>query len=88
MRFDREVTLKGKSMPFRAYIVFWDPKEIERDRATPVAPAKPPTSAWKLGLIIGVPLLIVLAVAIYITAGKQVGTGEERRSINFSVPGK
>ncbi|MEO7741714.1 MAG: adenylate/guanylate cyclase domain-containing protein [Usitatibacter sp.] len=86
-RFDREVTLKGKSMPFRGYIVFWDPKEIERDRATPVAPAKPPTPAWKLGLVIGVPLLIVLAVAAYITAGNKVG-GEERRSINFSVPGK
>ena len=41
-RFDREVTLKGKSMPFNAYIVFWDPKEVERDRNRPVetAPVK------------------------------------------------
>jgi len=38
-RFDRKVSLKGKSQPFNAYIVFWNPKEIELDRARPAGPA-------------------------------------------------
>ena len=86
-RFDREVTLKGKSQPFKGYIVFWDPKEIERDRARPVAVAKPPTPAWKIAAYITVPLLAILGAAFYITAGGKVG-GESTRSINYSVPSK
>ncbi len=86
-RFDREVTLKGKSMPFKAFAVFWDPKEIERDRARPVGPVKAATPFWKLGLMVGVPLLLVLGIAIYITTGGKIG-GEDRRSINYSVPAK
>ena len=87
-RFDRDVTLKGKSQPFKAYIVFWDPREIARDRiGAPAAAAKPSTPAWKLGLMIGVPLVIILAVALWITSGGSIG-GESRRSINYSVPQK
>jgi serine/threonine protein kinase len=87
-RFDREVTLKGKSQTFKAYIVFWDPKEIERDRvARPAAAAKPSTPLWKIAMWIGVPLLAILAAAIYITAGGKFG-GEETRSIRYSVPSK
>jgi class 3 adenylate cyclase len=84
-RYDREVTLKGKSNPFKAYIVFWDPKEIEVDRARPVGAAKPSTPAWKIASWIAVPLVIIGAAAYYITAGGKIG-GEERRSIQFSVP--
>jgi class 3 adenylate cyclase len=86
-RFDREVTLKGKSHPFKAYIVFWNPKEIERDRARPTvtAIAKPPTPMWKIAVYVGVPLVLILATAVWITAGEKVG-GESRRSINYSVP--
>ncbi len=84
-RFDREVTLKGKSMPFKAFIVFWDPKEIELDRARPVAKARPPTPAWKIAAWLGVPLVLLLAAAFYITGGGKFG-GEETRSINYSVP--
>jgi class 3 adenylate cyclase len=86
-RFDREVTLKGKSMPFKGYIVFWDPKEIERDRARPVAMAKPPTASWKIAAFIAVPLLVIAAAAYYITAGGKIG-GESTRTINYSVPSK
>ena len=86
-RFDREVSLKGKSNPFRAYIVFWDPKEIEVDRARPVGAAKPSTPVWKIATWVGVPLLLILGAAIYITSGGKVG-GESTRSINFSVPQK
>jgi serine/threonine protein kinase len=86
-RYDREVTLKGKSNPFKAYIVFWDPREIEIDRARPVGPAKPSTPVWKIAVWVGVPLLAILAAAFYITAGGKIG-GESTRSINYSVPNK
>jgi len=87
-RFDREVMLKGKSQPFKGYIIFWDPKEIERDRAArPVVASKPSTPAWKIAVWIGVPLAILLVAAVYITAGGKFG-GEATRSINYSVPQK
>jgi class 3 adenylate cyclase len=87
-RFDREVTLKGKSQPFKGYIIFWDPKEIERDRAArPVIASKPSTPAWKIAAWIGVPLAILLVAAVYITSGGKFG-GEATRSINYSVPQK
>jgi adenylate cyclase len=86
-RFDRKVSLKGKSQPFNAYIVFWNPKEIELDRARPVEAVKPSTPAWKIGAWIGLPLLAILAAAYYITAGGKIG-GETTRSINYSVPAK
>jgi adenylate cyclase len=86
-RYDREVSLKGKSSPFKAYVVFWDPKEIEIDRARPMAAAKPSTPAWKIAAWIAVPLVVIGAAAYYITAGGKIG-GEERRSIEFSVPKK
>jgi class 3 adenylate cyclase len=86
-RFDREVSLKGKSQPFKAYIIFWDPKVIEIDRARPVAAAKPSTPVWKIAVFIAVPLLAILAAAFYITSGGKLG-GESTRSINYSVPQK
>jgi class 3 adenylate cyclase len=87
VRFDRDVTLKGKANPFKAYIVFWDPKEIEVDRARPVGAAKPSTPAWKIATWVGVPLLLILGAAVYITYGGKIG-GETTRSINYSVPSK
>ena len=84
-RFDREVSLKGKSMPFKAFIVFWDAKEIELDRARPAQPAKASTPAWKIATWVGVPLLLLFGAAFYITAGGKFG-GEATRSINYSVP--
>ena len=86
-RFDREVTLKGKSMPFKGYIVFWDPQEIEHDlqRSTHVAPVKAPTSAWKLALFIAVPALLLFLTAIWITRGEKFA-GESKRSIDHEIP--
>jgi serine/threonine protein kinase/class 3 adenylate cyclase len=86
-RFDRNVSLKGKANPFKAYIVFWDPKEIEIDRARPAAAAKPSTPVWKIAAFIAVPLIAIGATAWYITAGGKIG-GETTRSINYSVPTK
>jgi len=86
-RFDREVTLKGKSQPFKAYVVFWDAREIEIDRARPAGPAKPSTPVWKIATWVGVPLALILGAAVYITAGGKIGA-ESTRSINFSVPQK
>jgi len=87
-RFDREVTLKGKSMPFNAFIVFWDPKEAERDRNRPKdAPViKASTPAWKIALYVAVPIAILLGAALWITSGEKIG--ETRRSIDHSIPAK
>jgi len=87
-RFDREVTLKGKSQPFKGYIIFWDTKEIERDRAArPVIASKPSTPAWKIAAYVAVPLVMLGIAAFYITHGGKFG-GEATRSINYSVPQK
>jgi len=85
-RFDREVTLKGKSMPFKGYIVFWDPKEIELDRNRPKeAPAvKPPTPAWKISVYVAIPLLLVLLAAFWITGGDKLA-GDSKRTIEHSL---
>jgi hypothetical protein len=76
-------------MSFKGYTVFWDPKEIERDRAARplAAAAKPSTPAWKMALWLAIPLLVILFAAVWITSGGKLG-GEETRSINFSVPKK
>ena len=88
-RFDREVTLKGKSMPFKGYIVFWDPKEIELDRNRPKeAPAvKPPTPAWKISVYVAIPLLLVLLAAFWITGGDKLA-GDSKRTIEHSLEKK
>jgi serine/threonine protein kinase len=85
-RFDREVTLKGKSMPFKGYTVFWDPKEIELDRNRPqdVAAVKQSTPAWKIAAYVAVPVLLVLAVGIWIKGGDKL-TGDSRRTIEHSL---
>lgn len=86
-RFDRQVTLKGKSMPFQAYIIFWDPNEVERDKNRPsdVPVVRGSTAAWKIALYIVIPLLAILSAAFWITSGGD--GGETRRSIDHVLPG-
>jgi serine/threonine protein kinase len=87
-RYDREVTLKGKSAAFRSYIVFWDPSEIERDRHRPTdpgAPVKAPTPGWKIALYVIVPVAIILVVTLWVTSGQKIGA-ETRRSIDHVIP--
>jgi serine/threonine protein kinase len=86
-RFDRAVTLKGKSMPFNGYTVFWDPKEAERDKTRPretVVVKKTP--GWKIALWVTVPLAAILVFAIWITQGETF-RGESKRSILHELPG-
>ncbi len=86
-RFDREVTLKGKSMAFKSYIIFWDPKEVEIDRNRPkdALVVKVPTPAWKIALYVVIPLLVILGTALWITSGEKF-SGETRRSIDHALP--
>jgi class 3 adenylate cyclase len=88
-RFDREVTLKGKSMPFKGYTVFWDPKEIELDRNRPQeAPAeKPKTPAWKIAAYVAVPVVLVAVAAFWIRGGDRL-SGDSRRTIEHSIERK
>ena len=86
-RFDRTVTLKGKSESFKSYIIFWDPKEVERDqgRAKDAPVAKVPTPAWKIALFIAIPLLVIFGAALWITSGEKF-SGDTRRSIDHVLP--
>ncbi len=88
-RFDREVSLKGKSMTFKSYIIFWDPKEVERDRNRPVGDGKvkQATPAWKIALYVVVPVAIILGAALWITNGEKF-SGETRRNIDHSLETK
>ena len=87
-RFDREVTLKGKAAPFKAYIIFWDPKLAERDlvRTKDAPVVKTATPLWKIALYFAVPLLLILGAAIWVTGGEKF-SGEKRRSIDHVLPG-
>ena len=86
-RFDRAVTLKGKSMSFQAYIIFWDPKavELDKNRPTETAAVRASTPVWKIALYVTIPLLAILGAALWITGGG--GGGETRRSIDHVLPG-
>ena len=85
-RYDREVSLKGKSMAFKSYIVFWDPVEIERDRNRPadMPVSKGSTPVWKIVLYVGIPLLVIFVTAIWITSGGKFKA--ETRSIDHVIP--
>ena len=63
----------------------FNPKEIEVDRARPQGPAKPDTPVWKIAVYIAVPLIVIGAAAYYITGAGKIG-GDERRSIQITVP--
>ena len=88
-RFVKQIALKGKKEPYNAYKAFWNPQEIELDRAQGGEPAAPPpqsTSKLKLILIVLIPLLLVLALTMRDKVGDQVGMGNESRTINYSIP--
>jgi class 3 adenylate cyclase len=91
-RFRDEIMLKGKKEPFRAYKAFWDPKEVEKDKLPGTPLPLPPaavqaTPAWKLTVMIALPVLAVLAITVYITVRDKPDSGAHR-SIIQSVPGK
>ena len=88
-RFVKQVTLKGKKESYNAYKAFWNPQEIERDKAqgngSNTAPVAKSTSKFKLILIVLIPMLLVLALTLRDKIGSSVGLGYEARSINHSI---
>jgi class 3 adenylate cyclase len=90
-RFRDEVMLKGKKEPVRAYRAFWDPKEIDKDKLPgtppPVAATAGSTPGWKLAVMVGVPLLLVLAITLYMAMRDQPDSTEHRAIIQ-SIPVK
>ena len=86
-RFDRKVSLKGKAEPFSAYKGFWNPEEIEIDRAggmKHVAEANPDRSHW-IKYAVGFTIVILLVFALASRDRIRNIGGEEKRSINHSV---
>jgi len=88
-RYARDISLKGKQERFRAYRAFWNPAEIEQDRrgeqpASAALVGRKATPAWKLALMIVVPLLALAVVTWFASTRGTVGV-EDTRSIRQSV---
>lgn len=88
-RFDKQVALKGKKEPYNAYKAFWNPREIELDKTqssqAPAPAPVAPTSRKKLALLVAIPLLVVLALALWDIIKEKVSPGRDVRSIEHSV---
>lgn len=86
-RFDKQVTLKGKKEPYNAYKAFWNPREIELDKTQGTQPRAitPPTSKGKLALLVAIPLLIILALALWGSIKERMSDSKDTRSIEHSV---
>ena len=90
-RFARQVTLKGKKDAFNAYKAFWNPQEVELDKASPPAlprqDYKVPVRSSGMKLVWGA--LALLGLVLVLTLGsKFFGAAqqtESRRSISDSV---
>jgi len=86
-RFIREVELKGKREPYKAYKAFWNAQEVELDkRGGQSAPVEKSTSRWKLVLLVAIPLLIVLALALRHPIKHALGLDEQTRTIEHTIP--
>lgn len=87
-RFEREVTLKGKSEPYKAYKAFWNPEEIELDRsgALKKKPEEAPDARrhW-IKYAIGFAVIMVLVLLLSMRDRLHNLGGEDRRSVNHSV---
>lgn len=91
--FVKEVMLKGKKEPYKAYKAFWNPIEIEQHKKTGNQPAQsaspPPSSYRRLFLWVGMALALV---AVLMMGSQFLGgakTGDNRRTIEETVaPGR
>jgi class 3 adenylate cyclase/tRNA A-37 threonylcarbamoyl transferase component Bud32 len=87
-RFVKQISLKGKSEPFNAYKVFWNPTEVELDKqgALPRQEYKVPVRSSGMKLIIGGVVLIVIVLALTLGA-KFFGAQSQsaKRSISDTV---
>lgn len=91
-RFIKNVTLKGKSEPFKAYKVFWNQSEIDADKLgtsslkTETVEKKPGLSPKvKVAIIVAIPIIIMLFL---ILSGKLFSifkTSREVRSIDHAA---
>lgn len=90
IRYEREVTLKGKAEPAKAYKAFWNAEEIELDKLGKLN-APPPVQEtgnsrrhWlTYAVIFSIVVMLIGALAMRDRL-KNLG-GEERRSIQRSV---
>lgn len=87
-RFIKQVELKGKKEAYNAYKAFWNPREVELDKAGGGKQSQQvaePTARWKLALIIIVPLLIILGLTMREKLRFAFGLTESVRTIEHSV---
>jgi len=86
-RFDRTITLKGKKNAHDAYRAFWNPEEIERDKTgvAAAATAREPDSRFKLPMLIGAVLVIVLILSLWDPIKKLVHPQAETRTLQHTL---
>lgn len=89
-RYEREVTLKGKAEPWKAYKAFWNTDEIELDKLGKLqAPATPEAGAgrrkhWLAYAVVFTIIIMLIGALTMRDRIKNIG-GEERRSIQHTV---
>lgn len=92
IRYEREVTLKGKAEPWKAYKAYWNPEEVELDKQGKLKAPPPVESSgtgrkhWFVYSVIFTILVMLVGALAMRDRIKNVG-GEERRSIQRSVGG-
>lgn len=90
IRYEREVTLKGKAEPAKAYKAFWNPDEIELDKQgklnapPPVQDAGGGKKHWFAYAVVFVVVVMLVGALAMRDRLRNLG-GEERRSIHRSV---
>ena len=86
-RFDRTITLKGKKNAHDAYRAFWNPEEIERDKAGAAAAesGRAPDPRYKIPLLIGAALLIVLIFSLWDPIKKLIHPQAETRTLQHTL---
>lgn len=93
-RYDRMAKLKGKKEEFKIFKIFWDPDDIEKDKAELLAGASASQAApAKSGFFVRKNLLVVLSITLIavflLIKGNELFTNissdEEKRSTRHTV---
>jgi adenylate cyclase len=86
-RFDRTITLKGKKDARDAYRAYWNPEEIEQNKAE-VAQQKTadtPTSWVKISIFIAAALTLVLILSLWNPMMKLLKNQPETRTLEHTI---
>lgn len=92
-RYVRMAKLKGKKDEFKIFRIFWDPADIEKDKAELAAGASKDSTASKTGLLRSakflIPASVMLVAVFFLVKGNELLTNQssmdEKRSTKHTV---